>query len=194
MDEKNVERLDSLIQEAEEGLTEADEETKPQLEEKLQGLKSLKEDFNKRGEISENQRIRAEKAEDELKELKKPGVKPDEKVVPPNKDLSQTDLIVLIKADVTEEEDIQEVVDFAKLKGISVAEALKSSVIRTVLSEKKEERQTAEATATGNKRGGTTAPSAKELLQRAQSKGELPEKDEDMRKLIEAQIAEKAGK
>jgi hypothetical protein len=183
MDEEKQDDLESLNQEGEQDTTPDGEET----EQDTQELRKAKE-------LADNYKIRAEKAEAKLKEKGGEETPKNDPKAEAKGDLSQKDLIVLIKADVTEEEDIQEVVDFAKLKNISVAEALKSSVIRTVLSEKKEERQTAEVTATGNKRGGTAAPSDKELLRRAQSKGELPEKEEDMRKLVEAQISEKAGK
>jgi hypothetical protein len=183
MDEETQDDLESLNQEGEQDTTPDGEET----EQDTQELKKAKE-------LADNYKIRAEKAEAKLKEKGGEETPKNEPKAEAKGDLSQKDLIVLIKADVTEEEDIQEVVDFAKLKNISVAEALKSSVIRTVLSEKKEERQTAEVTATGNKRGGTTAASGKDLLRKAESKGELPDTDEGIDKLLEARFAQKQGK
>jgi len=115
-------------------------------------------------------------------------VKKEEKVVakPEAKDtgLSQTDLYALVKADVPEE-DIAEITDYAKLKNISVAEALKSNVVKTILSEKKEERATASAANTAKAKVGTTSVSTETLLANAR-KGILPDNDEDMTRLIKA--------
>jgi|AntRauTorckE6833_2_1112554.scaffolds.fasta_scaffold02486_6 hypothetical protein len=89
------------------------------------------------------------------------------------KDLSQKDLISIIKNDV-HEEDIEEVKDFADLKNISVTEALDSITLKTILSEKKENRQTAQATHTGKTKSKGAKVSDSELLRKA-DKGEFPE-------------------
>jgi hypothetical protein len=86
-----------------------------------------------------------------------------------------------------DEEDIQEVVDYAKLKGIPVSQALKTNVIKTILDEKAEERKTALATNTGKAKASPSRASDETLLDKA-SKGELPEKDEDMQRLVKARI------
>jgi len=49
-------------------------------------------------------------------------------------------------------------------------------------------RRTATATATGNKIQGVSVPSSDELLQKAQSTGEIPESEEDIEKLISARL------
>ena len=137
------------------------------------------ERLRKAEEVAQNQKIRAEKAESQLK-------KPEKENITPKTDdsLSQTDLIAVLKADISEE-DISEVTDYAKLKKISVAEALKSSVVKAILSEKKEERKTAEATSTGVTRRGSTKPSSSQLMENAE-KGIMPESDEELDILVKA--------
>ena len=100
-------------------------------------------------------------------------------------DISSIDVISLIGAGVTESEDIQEVVDYAKFKKISVAEALKSSVVKTTIAEKKEQRATAQATNTGATRRSSSKVSDDTLVSKAQ-KGEIPDSDEDLARLIAA--------
>lgn len=68
-------------------------------------------------------------------------------------------------------EDFDEVSDFAKYKGVPIAEALKMPVLKTILSERAEERKTAEATATKGSRRGEGKPNGDALLERA-SRGE----------------------
>lgn len=96
-------------------------------------------------------------------------------------DLSNTDMYVLIKADVPQE-DITEVSDYAKMKGITIAEALNSPIIKETLKIRAEERLTANASHTG-KTVRTSSPSGDDLLQRARQ-GDMPESDADIDKLI----------
>ena len=64
------------------------------------------------------------------------------------------------------DDDIEELVDFAKFKNITVAEAKKLPVMITMLKENAEKRETAEATSTGGKRGvSETKPEA--LIEKA---------------------------
>lgn len=137
-----------------------------------------KQELEKLQELAKNYKIRAEKAEATLKEIHK-------EISP--QDLSVKDLTALVKNNVSED-DYDDIFDYARLKKISVAEALKSPVVRAILSEKEEMRRTATATATGNKIQGVSAPSTEELLQKAQSTGEIPESDEDIEKLITARL------
>ena len=142
------------------------------------GTVTEEEKIKKAEELANNYKIRAEKAEGKLKEEKK-------EVIAPKKDdsLSQSDLIAIIKADVAEE-DIEEVTVYAKIKNISVADALKTNIIKTVLADKKEERTTAAATNTGNARKGSSRPNPSQLLEQAQKTGELPESEEDLTALV----------
>lgn len=97
-----------------------------------------------------------------------------------NKDISQTELYALIKADVPQE-DIAEVSDYAKLKGISITEALNTPIVKTILKEKADNRTAAQATHTGQQRR-TTSPTGEDLLERA-NRGEMPDV-KDIEKLI----------
>lgn len=98
-----------------------------------------------------------------------------------NSNLSTKDLYALMENKVSEE-DIDEVVEYAQLKKISVSEALKSSVVKTILSEKAEQRNVALATNTGKTKAGSSKISDDVLLSKAM-KGELPESPEDIARL-----------
>jgi poly-gamma-glutamate capsule biosynthesis protein CapA/YwtB (metallophosphatase superfamily) len=145
---------------------------------------TIAEKAKKDAELANNYKIRAEKAEKKNK---------DGNPTPTKMELSHIDIIALTKADVAED-DIQEVLDYAEYKKISVKEALNSTVIKSLLAEKKEERATAEATATKQTRKGSTTQTGSEMLKNAKSKGEVPADKEDMDKLVEARFKEKAGK
>jgi hypothetical protein len=99
--------------------------------------------------------------------------------------ISSVDLIALIKNNITEAEDINEVVEWAKFKKISVSEALKNPNVKASLNEKEEQRKTAQATSTGAVRRGTSKVSDDSLLAKARS-GSIPETDEDMIRLVRA--------
>jgi len=167
---EEVEMLDNGEKTEEDFIREAEEAEKARQEEILEEAKKAKE-------LADNYKIRAEKAERSKKA--------DNET--PKNELSQKDLVALIRAEVSED-DFDEVTDYARLKNISVSEALKSSVIRIILSEKKEERATAQATATGNKVSGAKSTSGSELLNRARTSGELPDDEAGMKKLIEESL------
>jgi len=111
---------------------------------------------------------------------------------PAQSDLSQNDLIAIMKADV-HEEDITEVTDYAKLKGLSVKEALNSSVVKAILSERKEERTSAGATNTSGSKKAPAKVSSDRLLSDARE-GKMPESDQDIQRLLDAQIELKRNK
>jgi hypothetical protein len=179
MDNENLENQDSETPEGEEETLDPQDEGSEQETEQ----KSSEKDYE---ELYKNQRIRAEKAEKELKKREKPETKSDS-------DLSQKDLISLIKADVTEDDDIQEAIDYAKLKKVSVSEALKSNVLRSILDNNKEERATARATSVGNRRKGASYPSDESLLSKASS-GDLPNSDAEIARLVDARHKSKIRK
>lgn len=118
------------------------------------------------------------------KEPKKPASPKQEKK---EAELSAKDAIVLMKAEVDNDEDIDEVVRYAKFENISIAKALESNVIKNILAERKEERKTAEATHTGGGKKGATEVSGEDLLANA-NKGDYPD---DPTKLAEAAMEEK---
>jgi hypothetical protein len=158
----------------------------------LDDIEDNTDEVSKAQEYARNQKIRAERAEKELKELKNKLGSTKETASTPSKNteaFSQTDLIALIKADIPED-DISEVSDYAKLKGISLSEALKTSVVKTILAERKEERNTAQATSTGGARRGATKPDGNSLLANAQ-RGKMPEGDDDLDALIKARLGGK---
>lgn len=143
-----------------------------------------KAEAEKNKQIAENQRIRAEKAESDAKkrtETQEPKT---------DTGISSRDTIALINAKV-HEDDVDDVVDYAKYKKISIADALKSGVIRASLSEKNELRNTANATNTGKTRSGRSNVSGDSLLTKAQKTGEVPDSDEGMNALLEARYSKK---
>lgn len=155
--------------------TESTEEDSEQIDWKAEALKAK--------EIAENQRIRAEKAEGKIK-TEKTQVKASK-----SPELSTMDIIALTKANI-ETEDIEEVMDYAKFKGISIADALKSSVVKATLSERAEQRNVSLATNTGGSKRGVARVSDETLVANAQ-KGNLPESDADIDRLMKAMMVRK---
>lgn len=136
-------------------------------ESELTDLKTKAERTAKAEEIAENQKKRAEKAESKNgKEPKEPSE---------SKDLSSLDTIALVRAEV-HEDDIPEVVEYAKFKKISITEALKTSVIKSSLAEKAEFRKTAEATNAGKNHRTVNKVDGDTLVKNLHEKGEVPEK------------------
>lgn len=109
-----------------------------------------------------------------------------EKETPANTGLSTRDTIAIMNAKV-HEDDIDEVVEYARFKKISVPEALKSSVIKASLAEKEEKRTSANAANTRNAGRGASQVSVDKLMSEASS-GKLPEKDEDINRLLKAKM------
>jgi hypothetical protein len=191
MEIKKIVDLDSLTEEEKIALdsgekTEEDLLVEHEAKEKGDLLKK-EEELKKAKEIAENQKIRAEKAEAESKKAKE-----GKDNLTPKQELSQSDLLTLARTDVAEE-DIKDVIDYANFKKISVKEALESGVIKSLLAERGEERKTAEATATKQKRTGATTQLGSDLLGKAESKGELPEDKEGMEKLVNARFSRKSA-
>lgn len=126
---------------------------------------------------------RMKQAEAEAKALKAKLANSDESVEKAD-NLSTKDIYALMEAKVPEE-DIGDVQEYATLKNISVSEALKSNVVKTILSDKDEQRQTASAANVKTSKRGSGQVAADILLANAR-KGEMPEKDDDIDRLIEA--------
>lgn len=141
-------------------------------------LEEVKARLAKAEEVANNYKVRAEKAERKAKETVR--TENTEKPI----SLSTKDLYALVEAKVAEE-DISEVEEFAKFKGITIAEALKTSTVRSLLNERKENRQVAQASNTGTARRSSTRISDDSLAERA-SKGDLPDSQDDMIRLIKA--------
>lgn len=138
----------------------------------LADLSEKAEKATKAEELANNYKTRAEKAEGKLK-----GKNGEVETPKTTGDLTPLDTIALMKADV-HEDDIADIVDYAKFKNISVSEALKSSVVKTTLSEKSETRKTADATNTGNARRGAAKVSGETLVENLKE-GKVPDSKEE---------------
>lgn len=133
-------------------------------------------------EIARDQKIRAEKAEQEAKQNR-----PEKK-----DDLSTEDLYALIEAKVPKE-DMEEVKRAAKLLGKPIAEALNDTVVKTILSQRAEVRESALAADTGGSKRTTTKETGEDLLLKAK-KGQFPTDDSDISKMISAKFEAKKKK
>lgn len=100
------------------------------------------------------------------------------------KGLSQTDIIYVAKADI-HEEDLEEVLTYAKNNKVTVKEA--HQYLKPILDVKAEQRKTAEGASTGGGKRGSSKLSDEALLAEAE-KGKLPESDEDMKRLTSLQL------
>lgn len=94
-----------------------------------------------------------------------------------NTDLTGKDLLAIMNAKV-DAEDLDVVTEYATFKKISVAEALKSSIVLNTLKEKAEMRRTAEVSHTGSSRISTNKVSDEQILEKARS-GKLSDGDID---------------
>lgn len=95
--------------------------------------------------------------------------------------LSTKDLYLLMENKVSAD-DIADVEEYAKLKKISIGEALKSNVVKSILADKEEQRNVANATNVGNTKRGSSKVSDDVLYAKAM-KGEMPESPEDIARL-----------
>lgn len=137
--------------------------------------KAKVEELAKAKELAENYKIRAEKAEKGKKEEKS--------------ELSTKDVLYLAKSDI-HEDDLGDVLEWAKFKNISVSEAHKA--LKGTLDVRNEERKTAAATDT---KGGqrSTQISGESLLEKVRQ-GQVSEKEEDIDKIVDAEMEEKLKK
>lgn len=137
-------------------------------------LKEQAEKAAKAEELANNYKARAEKAEQEAKGKAK------------TDGLSDDDILYLAKADI-HAEDLGEVRDYAKFKGVSIQEA--HGLLKDVLTTRSELRKT-EALANDRSARGSKVPSGDEMLNKARS-GNLPESDAEIKALVEAELASK---
>lgn len=129
------------------------------------------ENASKHEKAYNDTKTRAEKAEAELKKVKPPVEKKAD-----DASLSTKDFYALNKANVPEE-DVDDVLEYARFKNIPVADALKSSVVKATLAEKAEVRRTAQATNTRSTRSQNMQADGASIIANAKTKGEeaLPE-------------------
>lgn len=107
-------------------------------------------------------------------------VKPAEAPKPKTETVKQSssevtalDTLAFIDAQVTNSEDIAEVIKLAKGFGLSISDALKDKTVKHRLEVLKDERKTAEASNTRTARSGVKQIDSKQLLDNL-SKGEVP--------------------
>lgn len=178
MDEETHDEADiSTQQEETVDLDTTEEEDGYYQEEEAEDVEAIKARAEKAEELAKNYKIRAEKAE----KLAKGKTETKEAASPKTGDMSSKDLYALMTAKVSPE-DIDEVKDYASLKKISISEALKSSVIKSILSEKEEQRNVSTASNVGSSKRGSSKVSDETLLKNFQ-KNILPESDEDFERL-----------
>lgn len=123
-------------------------------------------------------KARAMKAEQAIIKAK---AKPARPVSKSDSKLSTFDMLALQKANIETEEDLDEVTRWADYNKITVADALKSTILKTVLSEKAEQRKSAMAVNIGSgRRAGGGSISDERLLADAR-KGILPDGDDIQR-------------
>ena len=142
------------------------------------------EELTKAQELASNYKIRAERAEQALKAAKAQKTEKTETVTPKNDDLSLSAIRAL--QDV-HDDDVDEVIGYAKFKGVTIAEAKKSSVIQNLLKVHTEERASAEAAATNTNKRRVQKDSDESVLSNF-SQGKV---DEDPEKVVLAQLKQK---
>jgi hypothetical protein len=162
------------------------EETTPETPEAEELTPEAIADLRAKAEVSSQNFERAKKAEADLKEAREKLAKAN---TPENKQevLSTKDVLYLAKADV-HEDDVSEVLEWAKFKKISVADAHKQ--LTATLQVRAEERKSAETANVSNVRRGPTTVKAETLLENAKS-GKLPETDADIARLMDAKLRAK---
>lgn len=134
-------------------------------------------------------KARAEKAEATIIKAK---AKPKTEFKAPKIEgkLSTFDMLALQKANLETEEDLDEVVRWADYNKISVAEALKSSILKATLSEKAQERTSAMAVNTGTGRRSSGTVSDERLMADAH-RNIMPDSVEDIAKLARMRVGKK---
>lgn len=174
---------DSLVDLSDEDKATAISERKSELANELFEATSKESEKNK--ELANNYKVRAEKAE-KVKTDKAGEGNPNNNPTAEEKNLSTRDMMALLNANVPEE-DMDEVIDYASYKKISIAEALKSDVVKNTLSINAETRKSAEASNTGAGKPGSSKLSEESLINKAR-KGEMPQSDGDISRLASAMI------
>lgn len=155
--------------------------------EKIDKMTTKELEHRKKLSSAIGQKIKVRNERDELQKKVAPPIPPkDDKK---ENEISPKDVYTLIDAKV-HREDISDVQDYAKLKNITIDEALKSSTVKAILADKTEARRVADATNTAPARRSVATPTDESILSDASS-GKLPE---DPSKVAEARIRDKKAK
>lgn len=178
MENENVVENNSNSQEEEVLETSNEEQIEQQEGEDINEYKAR---LYKAEQLANNYKIRAEKAERLAKSIKTEQPKANEQ----SDNLSVRDIYTLMDAKVPEI-DIEVVQKFAKLEGISIAEAVKNPLVKTILADRAEQRKTASVANTTASKRGSGKVSDEALLEKALKTGELPDNEEDLQRLWRA--------
>ena len=149
-----------------------------------ESVEDIRAKLAKAEELAKNYKIRAEKAEKGRKEVGETSHTPNTN--------SLEDTYALIKANVSQE-DISDVREYAQFKGISIAEALNTGAVRSILAEKSEQRTVASATNTGTSKRSSGKISDEALLANANA-GKIPEDQASIDRLVALKMKQGAGR
>jgi len=140
-------------------------------------------------EADEAETLRKEKAELEAKNKQLfERVKKAEKKDEPSIELTAKDALTLAKANISED-DVDELLQYANFKKMSVSEALADPVMKGIIATKEEQRRTAEATISrGGARGSSVTP--EDHLRKAELTGEITDIDAITRARMDRRIAQ----
>ena len=150
-------------------------ETTPETELTAEEIAELK----RQADASSQNFERAKKAEAKLKKLE--GERKDD-----TEGLSQKDVLYLAKANI-HEDDMDEVVEWAKFKKVSVKDAHEQ--LKATLEVREEQRKTAQATQVRGGQRGNSKNTGEDLLRQAETSGKLPDDEADIKRMVEARIA-----
>lgn len=103
-----------------------------------------------------------------------------------NSTLTVKDGFALAKANVNDE-DVDDVLEYARFKKITVADALKSTVVKSMIAEKEEFRQSQNASTVTTTRRATPKVTDDTILENAR-KGKVGESEDDIRALFRARM------
>ena len=164
---------EDVVTQEEETTEEVQEEEEQEVEEEVDYKKKFTKERRRRMALEAKAKVPAK--EEAVEAVKDSG------------DLSTKDAIALMANQVTEEEDIDYIVNTAKGFGYTIAQALKDSTIKAKLAERIEERTSAEMTSTTKTRRGSSAVSDDVLVKNAE-KCDMPVSDSDIDRLIGARM------
>ena len=150
-------------------------------------LENLREELA--ATLKENKTLKFQKAK--LKDKANAPQAPAAQPAPIQKegDLSSRDVIAIIEGKVPEQ-DIDDVREYAQLKNISISDALKSNVVKTILSDNAEQRKVSSASNVGSSKRAASVSSDEQLLANARA-GKMPASMEDMMRLENARRKKK---
>lgn len=197
MNENKTENVNSEITEVEDLVIEEGdtiETIKQKTEDHNQKVKEYREQVNGKNKQLYERTKKAEGFSPDgkggwIKTETKPKEEGDGKTTSPKDGLSSQDVITIVKNNVPEE-DIDEIVEYAKFKKISLSDALKDNVVKTILADNAEKRKVADGANTDGGKRGSGRLSDEALLSNA-SKGVLPSSAEDMTRLTKLKLRQR---